>query len=163
MLKMNLQFFAEDGILGKKLIISIVDVEGKEIELKDRNGKLVSKSPEILKWNVEGIDNEEKKYPIGEDTEHRQVHYVGYQGSIEGQDINSWYSDVMDLIQEHYDKTGSTLQFTFTTTKTYKDGMVRKHKYTNVTFNKFSESADGNNKPLQNKFSWHAQKRIQIS
>jgi hypothetical protein len=160
---MNLQFFAEDGLLGKKLVISIVDQAGNDIQLKDGTGKLVSKSPEILKWNVEGIDNEEKKYPIGEDSEHRQVHYVGYQGTFEGQDINSWYSDVMDLIQDHYDKTGSTLQFVINTTKTYKDGMVRKHKYEKVTFNKFGESADGNNKPLQNKFSWHSPKRTRIS
>nr|WP_162306285.1 hypothetical protein [Brevibacillus laterosporus] len=46
---------AEQGLLGKKLIIA----------LTDSNGNVLKKTPEFLKWSEEEISTEEKKHPIG--------------------------------------------------------------------------------------------------
>lgn len=150
MLKLNLQTFAEDGLLGKKLVIAITDDTGKALE----------KTPEILKWSVEEITSEEKKYPLGEEIEHRQVLQNGWKGTIEGQAINSAYDDIVDKKVQFQEDTGGTLKFVIFTTETYKDATVRKYKYENVTFDGYKRSAEGNNKPITNNLNWHSTRRV---
>ena len=43
---------AEDGLLGKKL----------QIVITDANGTVLEKMPEMLKWSVEEITEEDKKF-----------------------------------------------------------------------------------------------------
>lgn len=144
---------AQDGVLGKKLIIA----------LTDSTGKAVAKAPEILKWSAEAISSEEKKYPLGEEAEHKQTIYSGWKGTLEGQDTNAAYNDLVDAMLKHQEDTGGTLTFTIFTTTTYKNGEVRKYKYEDVTFDGFKESADGNNKPITNSINWQAKRRVKIS
>ena len=144
---------AKDGLLGKKLVIAIVDEQGNAL----------AQTPEILKWSVEEITNEEKKYPIGEEAEHRQVLQNGWKGSLEGQSVNTAYDDIVDKKNDYQDETGGTLKFAVFTMETYKDGTVRKYKYDEVTFDGYKKSADGNNKPLSNTLNWHSPKRKKVS
>jgi len=144
---------AKDGLLGKKLVVALTDELGNVLE----------KTPEILKWSVEEITSEEKKNPIGEETEHRQVIQSGWKGSIEGQSVNTAYDDIVDKKNEYQEQNGGTLKFLIFTTETYKDGTVRKYKYEGVTFDGFKKSVDGNNKPFNNTLNWHAVKRSKIS
>jgi hypothetical protein len=129
----------------------------------DEKGNALEKSPEILKWSVEEITSEEKKYPIGEDVEHRQVLQNGWKGSIEGQSINTAYDDIVDSKNDYQEETGGTLRFAIFTTETYKDGTVRKYKYDDVTFDGYKKSADGNNKPMSNTLNWHSSKRKKVA
>ena len=103
---------AEDGLLGKKL----------QIVITDANGTVLEKMPEMLKWSVEEITEEDKKYPLNEEDEWRTVHQQGFKGSIEGQEINEAYDKIVDMKIEHQRKTGGTLKFIIFTTKIYKDG-----------------------------------------
>ncbi|OXM84761.1 hypothetical protein CF651_19055 [Paenibacillus rigui] len=148
-MKLNLQTFAQDGLLGKKLIIA----------LTDENGAALEKTPEILKWSVEEITSEEKKNPIGEETEYRQVLQNGWKGTLEGQAVNTAYDDIVDKKIAHQEEKGGTLKFIIFTTETYKDGTVRKYKYSGVTFDGYKRSADGNNKPVTNNINWQAERR----
>lgn len=144
---------AQDGLLGKKLVIALADELGNTLE----------KSPEILKWSVEEITSEEKKYPIGEEIEHRQVLQSGWKGSIEGESVNTAYDDIIDKKNDYQEKNGGTLRWLIFTTETYKDGTVRKYKYEGVTFDGYKKSVDGNNKPLSNTLNWHAIKRSKVA
>ncbi len=54
---------AEDGLLGKKL----------QIVITDANGTVLEKMPEMLKWSVEEITEEDKKYPLNEEDEWREI------------------------------------------------------------------------------------------
>lgn len=144
---------AKDGLLGKKLVIALADEDGNTLE----------KSPEILKWSVEEITSEEKKYPIGEENEYRQVLQSGWKGSIEGESVNTAYDDIVDKKNDYQEQNGGTLRWLIFTTETYKDGTVRKYKYTEVTFDGYKRSVDGNNKPLTNTLNWHATKRVKVS
>lgn len=150
MLKLNLQLFAEDGLLGKKLVIA----------LTDETGTALTKTPEILKWSVEEITTEEKKYPVGEEMEHRQVLQNGFKGTIEGQSVNTSYDDIVDKKVTYQATNGTTLRFVIFTTETYKDGTIRKYKYENVTFDGYKRSSDGNNKPITNNLNWHSTGRV---
>ncbi|WP_010502810.1 hypothetical protein [Paenibacillus elgii] len=141
---------AQDGLLGKKLIIAFTDERGNALQ----------KSPEILKWSVEEITSEEKKHPVGEDTEHRQVLQSGWKGTIEGQSPNTAYDDIVDLKQQYQDQFGGTLKFVIFTSETYKDGTVRKYKYEEVTFDGYKRSSDGGSKPITNNLNWHATRRV---
>lgn len=152
MIKINLRFFGEDGLLGKKLQISITD----------DSGNVLQKFPEILKWSVEEITEESKKYPLNELDEHRTIHQQGFKGSIEGEDINEAYDTIVDKKIEFQDRTGGTCKFAIFTTKIYKDGTTQKYKYPNVTFDGFSQSADGNNKAITNKLNWQSTNRQRI-
>lgn len=143
---------AQDGVLGKKLIIALVT----------QDGKAIAKTPEILKWSTEEITSEEKKYPIGEEDEWRQVIHNGWKGSLEGQDTNGAYNALVDARLKHQEETGGTLEFTIFTTTTYANGDVNKYKYEGVTFDGFKESADGNNKAVTNSINWHAKRRVPI-
>jgi len=140
---------AQDALLGKKLIIA----------LTDDNGVALEKTPEILKWSVEEITSEEKKNPIGEENEYRQVLQGGWKGTLEGQAINTAYDDIVDKKISYQENFGGTLQFIIFTTETYKDGTVRKYKYSGVTFDGYKRSADGNNKPVTNNLNWQAVRR----
>lgn len=144
---------AEDGLLGKKL----------EISITDENGNVLETFPEILKWSVEEITEEDKKYPLNEEDEYRTVHQQGFKGSIEGQEINEAYDRILDKKIEYQRKTGGTCKFAIYTTKIYKDGTVQKYKYPSVTFDGYSQSADGNNKPITNKMNWQSLNRIRIA
>lgn len=144
---------AEDGLLGKKLNISITD----------ENGVVLETFPELLKWTVEEVIEESKKYPLNEEDEYRTVHQQGFKGSIEGQDINEAYDKIVDRKIDFQRETGGTCKFEIFTTKIYKDGTVQKYKYPCVTFDGYNQSADGNNKPLQNKMNWQSLNRIRIS
>lgn len=144
---------ARDGLLGKKLVIALADEQGNTLE----------KSPEILKWSVEEITTEEKKNPIGEENEHRQVLQNGWKGSIEGQSVNTAYDDIVDKKSDYQEQTGGTLKFLVFTTETYKDGVVRKYKYEEVTFDGYKKSVDGNNKPINNTLNWQASRRSRVS
>lgn len=150
MIKLNLQTFAEDGLLGKKLVIA----------LTDGNGVALEKTPEILKWSAEEITSEEKKYPVGEEIEHRQVLQNGWKGTIEGQAVNTAYDDIVDKKIQYQEETGGTLNFVIFTSETYKDGTIRKYKYEGVTFDGYKRSADGNNKPVTNNLNWHSTRRV---
>jgi hypothetical protein len=150
LLILNLQQFAADGLLGKKLIISLTNDAGIAVE----------KTPEILKWSVEEITTEEKKYPVGEEIEHRQVLQNGFKGTIEGQAVNTAYDDIVDKKVTQQATNGGTLRFAIFTTETYKDGTVRKYKYENVTFDGYKRSSDGNNKPVTNNLNWHSTGRV---
>ncbi|MDR6883022.1 hypothetical protein [Bacillus sp. 3255] len=141
---------AQDALLGKKLVIA----------LTDEKGAALTKSPEILKWSVEEITAEEKKSPIGEEEEYRQVIQNGFKGTLEGQAINTAMDDIVDAKIAHQQANGSTLSFVIFTTETYRDGTVRKYKYENVTFDGYKRSADGNNKPITNNLNWHSTGRI---
>ncbi len=143
---------AEDGLLGKKL----------QIVITDANGTVLEKMPEMLKWNVEEITEEDKKYPLNEEDEWRTVHQQGFKGSIEGQEINEAYDKIVDMKIEHQRKTGGTLKFIIFTTKIYKDGTIQKYKYPSVTFDGYSQTADGNNKPMTNKINWQSINRERI-
>lgn len=144
---------AQDGLLGKKLIIAITD----------ENGNSVEEFPEILKWSVEEITEDTKKYPLNEEDEHLTVHQQGFKGSIEGEEINQAYDKIVDKKIEFQRKTGGTFKFAIFTTKTYKSGTVQKYKYPDVIFTGFSQSADGNNKPITNKMGWQSKNRLKIS
>ncbi len=144
---------AEDGLLGKKLNIAITDEEGNVLET----------FPEILKWSVEEVTEEEKKYPLNEEDEYRLVQQLGFKGSIEGQDINEAYDLIVDQKIQYQRETGGTCKFAIFTTKIYKDGTVQKYKYPGVTFDGFSQSADGNNKAITNKLNWQSLNRERIS
>ncbi|MCG9966865.1 hypothetical protein L9W92_02170 [Pelotomaculum terephthalicicum JT] len=113
--------------------------------------------------SVEEITTEEKKNPIGEETEHRQVLQNGWKGSIEGQSVNTAYDDIVDKKSNYQDQTGGTLKFLIFTTETYKDGTVRKYKYEEVTFDGYKKSVDGNNKPISNTLNWQAARRSKVS
>ena len=89
---------AEDGLLGKKLNIAITDEEGNVLET----------FPEILKWSVEEVTEEEKKYPLNEEDEYRLVQQLGFKGSIEGQDINEAYDLIVDQKIRYQRETGGT-------------------------------------------------------
>jgi hypothetical protein len=141
---------AQDGLLGKKLIIALTDDKGTALD----------QTPEILKWSVEEITSEEKKYPVGEEIEYRQVLQNGFKGTIEGQAVNTAYDDIVDKKVEHQTSVGGTLNFVIFTTETYKNGTVRKYKYENVTFDGYKRSADGNNKPITNNLNWHSTGRV---
>lgn len=140
---------AQDGLLGKKLVIAVTDDQGTALDA----------SPEILKWSVEEITEELKKSPIGEDHEHRQVIQNGWKGSIEGESANTAYDDIADKKAQYQRDTGGTLKFVIFTTETYRDGTIRKYKYEGVTFDGYKRSADGNNKAITNTLNWHAQDR----
>ena len=144
---------AEDGLLGKKLTIALVDEDGNQVG---------TQSPEILKFSVKERTDEDTKAPIGEDEEYTTQHQKGFEGSLEGQEINSWYDDVMEKRIEYQKKNGGTLKFAIFTTKIYKDGTVQKYKYPNVVFSGFEQSADGNSKPITNKVSWKSGNRIKL-
>ncbi len=144
---------AEDGLLGKKLRISITD----------QNGIVLETFPEILKWSVEEVTEESKKYPLNEEDEYRTVHQQGFKGTIEGEDINEAYDKIIDRKINFQRDTGGTCKFIIFTTKIYKDGTVQKYKYPGVTFDGFSQNADGNNKPLTNKINWQSLNRERIS
>lgn len=144
---------AQDGLLGKKL----------EISITDENGNVLETFPEILKWSVEEITEEDKKYPLNENDEHRTVHQQGFKGSIEGQDINEAYDLIVDRKIERQRKTGETCKFMIFTTKIYADATIQKYKYQGVTFDGYSQSADGNNKPITNKINWQSKNRERIS
>lgn len=144
---------AQDGLLGKKL----------EISITDENGNVLETFPEILKWSVEEITEEDKKYPLNENDEHRTVHQQGFKGSIEGQDINEAYDLIVDRKIERQRKTGETCKFMIFTTKIYADATIQKYKYPGVTFDGYSQSADGNNKPITNKINWQSKNRERIS
>ncbi|WP_027416209.1 hypothetical protein [Aneurinibacillus terranovensis] len=143
---------AENGMLGKKLVIG----------LADSSGNVVAKAPEILKWSVEEITQEEKKYPIGEEDEYREVIQMGWKGTIEGQQTSTAMDDIADAKQQYQDQTGDTLSYIIFTSETYRDGTIRKYKYNNVTFDGFKKSADGNNKPITNSINWHSPRRIPL-
>ncbi|KKX52580.1 hypothetical protein X546_24455 [Brevibacillus borstelensis cifa_chp40] len=149
---MQLQYFAQAGLLGKKLVIAITDSDGRVLQ----------KSPEILKWSEEEISSDEKKYPIGEEEEFRQVIQQGWKGSISGQDTNGAYDDIVDAKIKYQEETGDTLEFVIFTTRTYRDGTVKKYKFTGVTFDGYKADVDGNNKPVNNSINWQATKRIPI-
>jgi hypothetical protein len=151
-MKMNLQFFAQDGLLGKKLVIALTDDQGNA----------VTTTPEILKWSAEEITQEEKKYPIGEEDEYRSVLQLGWKGTIEGQSVNTAYDDIVDQKQQYQDQTGGTLNFTIFTTETYQDGTIRKYKYEKVTFDGYKRSSDGNSKPITNTLNWHSTRRTKL-
>ncbi len=144
---------AQDGLLGKKLIIAITDNKGNAIE----------EFPELLKWSVEEITEDSKKYPLNEEDEHLTVHQQGFKGSVEGEEINQAYDKIVDSKIKYQEETGGTLKFAIFTTKTYKDGTVQKYKYPDVIFTGFSQSADGNNKSLTNKMNWQSKNRQRIS
>jgi hypothetical protein len=144
---------AQDGLLGKKLVIAITD----------QGGNALAKSPEILKWSVEEITQEEKKAPIGEESEYRHVLQMGWKGSLDGQSPSTAYYDIVDLKVKYQEDNGGTLKFVIFTTETYKDGTVRKYKYEEVTFDGYKKSADGNSKPITNNISWHATRRAKVS
>lgn len=144
---------AQDGLLGKKLIIAITDSEGV----------VISETPEFLKWSVEEITDDSKKYPLNEMNEHLTVHQQGFKGSIEGEEINQAYDKIVDAKIQFQKDTGGTLKFAIHTTKTYKDGTVQKYVYPDVIFTGFSQTADGNNKALTNKMSWQSGNRRRIS
>lgn len=143
---------ARNPLLGKKLQIALTDQDGKTLE----------KSPDILKWSVEEITEENKAYPIGEDVEYRNVLQNGWKGSIDGEAVNTAYDDIVDAKIEYQEKYGGTLTFTIFTTETYADGTVRKYKYENVTFDGYKRSNDGNNKAVTNSLNWHATRRVLI-
>ncbi|QDX91069.1 hypothetical protein EEL32_00195 (plasmid) [Brevibacillus laterosporus] len=143
---------AEAGLLGKKLVIA----------LADDNGRVLEKSPEILKWSEEVITTEEKKAPIGEESEWRQVMHSGWKGSISGQDTNGAYDAIVDAQIKYQDETGDSLSFLIFTTRVYKDGTVKKYKFTDVTFDGYKADVDGNNKPINNSINWHATKRVPL-
>lgn len=144
---------AQSGLLGKKL----------QIALTDKDGKTIAKSPEILKWSEEEVTEEQKKAPIGEEDEYRQVVQKGWKGSFEGQDTNGAYDDLVDMKQAYQDETGDTLEWVIFTTRTYRDGTVKKYKFLGVTFDGYKASVDGNDKPVQNSINWHAKRREKIS
>jgi hypothetical protein len=143
---------AQDGLLGKKLVIAITDDQGAAI----------AKSPEILKWSVEEITSEETKNPIGEESQHRQVLQTGWKGTIEGESPDTAYDDIVDQKIAYQEQNGGTLQFVIFTTETYKDGTIRKYKYSGVTFDGYKRSADGNNKPVTNSMNWQATRRDKL-
>ncbi|MGF9909487.1 hypothetical protein [Brevibacillus porteri] len=141
-----------NALMGKKLVIALTDFDGKALQ----------KSPDILKWSTEEITEEDKVYPIGEETEYRNVLQTGWRGSIDGQSINTAYDDIVDAKIKYQEETGGTLHFAIFTTETYADGTVRKYKYENVTFDGYKRSNDGNNKPVTNALNWHATRRVPI-
>lgn len=153
MLKLKLDFFAQDGLLGKKLTINIYDENGKKLQL----------APEILKWSVEEITEEQKKHPIGEEHEHRNLAQMGYKGSIEGETPDTAYDDIMDLKENYQLENGGTLKFKINTREIYRDGTIREYEYNNVTFEGFKKSADGGNKPQTASLNWNASSRRRIS
>lgn len=140
---------AIDGLLGKKLIIAITDSEGTIIE----------ETPEFLKWTVEEITADSKKYPLNEMHEHLTVHQQGFKGTVEGEEINRAYDKIVDAKIKYQQDTGGTLKFTIHTTKTYKDGTVQKYVYPDVIFSGYTQTADGNNKAITNKMSWQSGNR----
>lgn len=143
---------AEDGLLGKKL----------ELSITDENGNVLETFPEFLKWSVEEITEEDKKYPLNEEDEYRTVHQQGFKGSFEGQEINQGYDKLVDKKIEYQRRTGGTCKFQIFTTKTYKDGTVQRYKYPGVTFDGYSQTVDGNNKPITNKINWQSLNRERI-
>lgn len=152
MIDLNLQFFAEDGILGKKLYINITDA----------SGNILSTMPEMLKWNVEEITEEQKKHPIGEEFEHRNLAQMGFKGSFEGENPNTAYDDIMDLKDEYQKRCGGTLKFMIHTKEIYKNGDIREYRYNNVTFEGFKKTADGGNKPTTATINWNASSRTKV-
>lgn len=153
MLKLKLNFFAEDGILGKKLYISVTD----------QRGRILATIPEMLKWSVEEITEEQKKHPLGEEHEHRNLAQMGYKGSFEGENPNTAYDDIMDMKEKFQEDNGGTLKFSITTKEMYKDGTIREYKYDNVTFEGFKKNADGGSKPTTASINWNASTRKKIS
>ncbi|UED70694.1 hypothetical protein [Brevibacillus sp. HD3.3A] len=143
---------AQAGLLGKKLVIAITDSDGNVLQ----------KAPEILKWSEEQISTQEKKAPIGEETEHTVTIEQGWKGAISGQDTNGAYDDIVDAMIKYQEETGDTLKFVIFTTRTYKDGTVKKYKFVDVTFDGYKADVDGNNKPVNNSINWHATKRVLI-
>lgn len=144
---------AEDGLLGKKL----------EISITDENGNVLDTFPEILRWSVEEITEEDKKYPLNEEDEWRTVHQQGFRGSLEGQEINQAYDLIVDKKIEYQRRTGGTCKFAIFTTKVFKDGTIQKYKYPGVTFDGYHQTADGNNAPITNKIQWQSINRVKIS
>jgi hypothetical protein len=142
----------EDGLLGKKLYIVITDDDGEAI----------SKSPEFLKWTVEEITEDQKKYPLNHMEEHLTVHQQGFKGTVEGEEINDAYDSIVDAKISFQEQTGGSLKFAIHTTKTYKDGTVQKYEYPDVIFSGFCQEADGNNKALTNKMRWQSGNRKKV-
>ncbi|MCR8979475.1 hypothetical protein [Brevibacillus laterosporus] len=143
---------AQAGLLGKKLVIAVTD----------SNGNVLKKSPEILKWSEEEITTEDKKHPIGEETEYRRNTIDGWKGSFSGQDTNGAYDDIVDARLKYQKETGDTLSFSIFTTRIYKDGTVKKYKFTDVTFDGYKADVDGGNKAINNSINWHATERIPL-
>lgn len=139
----------KDGLLGKDFSINYV-LAGRPLKL------------ETEKFNPKPKMEELKKHPLGEDSEHVQTLYKGWEIDAEGESVDRNNDLLFDAFYNAYLSKKPTPQMTIVTTEVYADGTVVKYQYTGITIASYEATNDGGDKPRKWKMKFHAKKREEI-
>lgn len=144
----------KDGLLGKDLIVTYV-----------RDGAAPFKL-ETEKFNYKRIEEEQKKHPIGEPSEHVRVILKGWELDVEGEVVDPFIDDLMHEMEENHRKNRPMPTIEVRVDEVYNNGEVRKWVFRSdggVRISGFEKTGDGGDKAIKYKFKIHAQKREMVA
>jgi hypothetical protein len=148
-LKLNIQRFAKDRVLGSSATVGFYRTDGTVVNFAECDSfKATRKSTQ-------------KQYqPLGQVGERTQDIYQGWTLNFTGAIVDPTYDDILEQIDQAALNGQPNMRFRVTETITYYDGTVRTWVYPDVVLYGFDKDISAANSEIKWTFNGEAQTRV---
>jgi hypothetical protein len=146
--ELNLQFFAQDRILGSQVTIAFYGPNGPVNFMESDSFKSDQKT------------SQKQNQPLGQVGKRTQIIFEGWEFDVSGGVVDPSYDDIVYDIEQAQLTGQKNMRFRVTETTTYFDGSVRTWVYPDAVLDSFSKDNKSSADEITWSFKGYSQTRI---